>query len=63
MNNISTAKKVLSYIKKYWFMVGLSLALAALTVALTLYIPILTGRAVDLMIDMLNANFVDFIKI
>lgn len=51
MNNISTAKKVLSYIKKYWFMVGLSLALAALTVALTLYIPILTGRAVDLMID------------
>lgn len=51
MNNFSTAKKVLGYIKKYWLMVGLSLVLAAATVALTLYIPILTGDAVDLMID------------
>lgn len=51
MNNFSIAKKVLSYIKKYWFMVGLSLVLAAATVALTLYIPILTGDAVDLMLD------------
>lgn len=46
-----TWKKVFQYIGKYWFMVLLSLLLAAVTVALTLYIPILTGDAVDLMID------------
>ncbi len=51
MSKLATAKKVLTYIKKYWFMVGASLLLSALTVALTLYIPILTGDAVDLMID------------
>ena len=43
-------KKVLQYIKKYWFAVALSLILAATTVVLTLYIPILTGDAVDLII-------------
>ena len=46
-----TWRKVFQYIGKYWFMVVLSLLLAAVTVALTLYIPILTGDAVDLMID------------
>lgn len=51
MSNFSTAKKVLNYIKKYWFMVGLSIILATVTVILTLYIPILTGDAVDLMLD------------
>ena len=39
------------YIGRYWFPVLLSLVLAALTVAMTLYIPILTGDGVDLMID------------
>lgn len=46
-----TLKKVLQYIKKYRVMVVLSLLLAAATVALTLYIPILTGNAVDLIVD------------
>ena len=46
----ATWKKVFQYIGKYWFMVILSLLLAAVTVALTLYIPILTGNAIDLMI-------------
>ncbi len=45
-----TVKKVLSYIKRYRFMVALSLLLAAVSVVLTLYIPILTGRAVDLLL-------------
>ena len=44
----TTVKKVLDYIRRYWFYLGLSIVLAAVTVALTLYIPILTGRAVDL---------------
>ena len=51
MKNKETLKKVLKYIGKYWFAVALSLLLAALTVVLTLYIPILTGDAVDLIID------------
>lgn len=46
-----TIRKVLRYIRKYWFHVGVSLVLAAVTVALTLYVPILTGNAVDLIVD------------
>ena len=37
----TTIKKVLDYIRRYWFYLGLSIVLAAVTVALTLYIPIL----------------------
>lgn len=48
---LETIKKVLHYIKKYWLLVGLSLVLAAVIVALTLYVPILTGDAVDLIVD------------
>lgn len=51
MNQKETIGKVIRYIRRYWLSVGLSLALAALTVALTLYIPILTGDAVDLIVD------------
>lgn len=46
-----TLKKILRYIKKYRLQVLLSLILAAVTVVLTLYIPILTGNAVDLIVD------------
>lgn len=48
---METIRKVLHYIKKYWLLVGMSLALAAVIVALTLYVPILTGDAVDLIVD------------
>ena len=51
MKQKETIIKVLNYIKKYWFVVILSLFLAALTVVSTLYIPILTGDAVDLIVD------------
>ncbi|MBQ8821427.1 MAG: ABC transporter ATP-binding protein [Lachnospiraceae bacterium] len=50
-NQLVIMKKILRYIRKYRFFVGLSILLAALTVALTLYVPILTGDAVDLIID------------
>ena len=53
----STVKKVLSYIKKYRFLLVLSLLLALATVAATLYIPIITGDAIDLII---GENDVDF---
>ena len=56
-NQAETLKKVLQYIRKYWFLVALSLILAAVTVGLTLYIPILTGDAVDLL---LGKGAVDF---
>lgn len=49
--------KVLRYIKRYWFYMILSIIFAAVTVALTLYLPILTGDAIDLIID---KGLVDF---
>lgn len=52
--------KVLRYIRKYWFFLVLSIILAALSVAITLYIPILTGDAIDLIVD---KGMVDFVGI
>ncbi|HIQ75157.1 MAG TPA: ABC transporter ATP-binding protein [Candidatus Cottocaccamicrobium excrementipullorum] len=46
-DSAKTLKRVLGYIKKYRLAVGLSLVLATITVALTLYVPVLTGQAVD----------------
>ena len=54
---MAAMRQVLNYIRRYWLMVGLSLALAAVTVVLTLYIPILTRDAVDLL---LGKGAVDF---
>ena len=42
-----TLKKVLVYLKPYWLLVALSILLSAVTVALTLYVPVLIGRAID----------------
>ena len=53
----TTIRKVLNYIRRYWVYLGLSILLAAVTVALTLYIPILIGEAVDLIVDQ---GLVDF---
>ena len=39
--------KVLRYLKPYWALILLSIALSAVTVALTLYVPVLIGRVVD----------------
>ncbi len=56
-SQMQTLKKVLNYIRKYWMLVGLSVILAAVTVVLTLYVPILTGDAVDLIIGEDNVDF------
>ena len=53
----ATLKKVLNYIRRYWLLVGLSLILAAVTVVLTLYVPILTGDAVDLILEKGKVDF------
>lgn len=46
-NQKSTLRKVLRYIRRYWGYLGASIILAAVTVALTLYLPILIGQTVD----------------
>lgn len=55
-----TLKKVLRYMKRYWFFLGLSVVLAAITVASTLYLPLLTGEVVDCI---LGPGAVDFAAI
>ena len=53
-----TLVKVMKYIKKYRMLVVLSLIFAAVTVVTTLYLPILTGNAVDLMVKKGKVDFV-----
>lgn len=53
----TTIKKVLHYIRRYSLLVLISLILAAVTVVTTLYLPILTGDAVDLMLGRGKVDF------
>ncbi len=46
-NNKATIKRILKYIKKYWFFVILSFVCATLSVIGTLVAPIITGEAID----------------
>ena len=50
-------RQVLAYIRRYWVFLGVSLLLAAATVALTLYVPVLTGDAVDLLLGKGQVDF------
>lgn len=63
MNKKSTLKKVLKRIEKYRILVVLSLLMAAATVILTLYLPILSGRAVDGIIAKGRVNFTGLFRI
>ena len=63
MNKTSTLKKVLKRIEKYKVLVGVSLLLAAATVLLTLYLPILTGEAVDGIIGKGLVNYTGLFRI
>lgn len=63
MNKTSTLKKVLKRIEKYRLLVLLSLGMAVATVVLTLYLPILTGAAVDGIIAKGLVNFTGLFKI
>ena len=53
----STLRRILNYIGVYKWLVFLSLALAAVTVATTLYAPILVGKGVDLILGPKNVDF------
>ena len=63
MNKKSTLKKVLKRIEKYRLLVILSLLMAAATVVLSLYLPILTGQAVDGIVAKGLVNFTGLFKI
>ena len=53
----------MNYIRRYWGYLGMSIVLAAVTVALTLYLPVLTGRAVDLIIEKGVVDFTGILAI
>ncbi len=60
---IDALKKVLSRIAAYRVWVILSLAMAAAVVALTLYVPVLTGNAIDLIVGKGQVDFEGLAKI
>lgn len=57
MKNKGTLKKVLRYIGKQKLLIPLSLLSALINVALTLYIPILVGNAIDLAVGKGDVDF------
>ena len=52
-----TLYKVFRYMKHYIPILILSIVLATISVALTLYFPILTGRAIDLILEKGKVDF------
>ncbi|MCD8025847.1 MAG: ABC transporter ATP-binding protein/permease [Clostridiales bacterium] len=63
MKNKSTVSKILKKIKPYSGYLILALLSAVISVSLTLYIPVLTGEAIDNIIDTGNVNFENISKI
>ncbi len=62
-NQRETIRRILNYVKPYWFFMCLSVLLALITVALTLYAPLLTGKAIDLMISKGKVDFTALMSI
>ncbi|MBQ7926227.1 MAG: ABC transporter ATP-binding protein [Lachnospiraceae bacterium] len=58
-----TLFKVLKYIKRYRWAVIFSVVLAAVTVATTLYVPVLTGEAVDLIVEHGNVDMPGILRL
>ncbi len=58
-----TLRTVLGYVKRSWGYLALSLLLCLVTVATTLYIPILTGQVVDLIPAALQVQFDDIVPL
>lgn len=63
MKDKRTISRVLRYIKRYWVLIVCSIFFAAGTVALTLYVPVVTGDAVDLIVGKGNVDFTHLIKL
>ncbi len=58
-----TLKKVLCYAGKYRFLIVVSMTLAIVTALLSLYVPILAGRAIDHVVGRGNVDFDKVVKI
>ena len=61
--NKNTLKRILNLLHPYRFRMFVSLMLAVVIVLTTLYLPILTGRAVDTIVSKGNVDFEKLIKI
>lgn len=59
----NTLKKVLTHLKKYRLLMLLSVILAGVTVALSLYIPVLAGRAIDCIAESGKVDFTGIMPI
>lgn len=59
----ATLKRILTYIKKYRIAVAASILMATVTVALTLYVPVLIGQAVDVIIGPGQVDYAALTKI
>ena len=57
MTQKQTIKRVLNYIKGYRLYLAISILLAVVTVALTLYIPVLVGNAIDCIVGKGKVDF------
>lgn len=55
--NKETYSRIFELIKPYWYLIALSLVFALVSVALTLYAPVLTGQGIDLIIGKGNVDF------
>ena len=63
MRNKTILKKVLSYVGRYKYFIFVSLIFAVLSTALTLYVPVLVGRAIDFIVAKNNVDFDSITKI
>ncbi|MDO5550218.1 MAG: ABC transporter ATP-binding protein [Lachnospiraceae bacterium] len=59
----ATLKRILTYIKKYRIAVAASILMATVTVALTLYVPVLIGQAVDVIIGPGQVDYAALTKV
>lgn len=62
-NSAGTLKKLMRYLKRYWFFLIISIGMSFISVALTLYIPILTGNAVDFILEPGKVDFSAILQI
>lgn len=56
-NTAETIKRLMKYLKRYWFFLLASILMAAVSVSLSLYLPILTGNAVDKIVEPGKVDF------
>ncbi|MBQ8983648.1 MAG: ABC transporter ATP-binding protein [Lachnospiraceae bacterium] len=59
----TTMRRLGTYLKPYWFYLTASILMSLVSVSLTLYIPILTGRAVDKIIGPDKVMFEELIRV